>query len=76
EGRDSLRANPRKVSAPKREAVEAAISTLDGEGRWVEEGWLKDPNDRGRRARAEVISCRTFIRNLTLLARYVTATKP
>ncbi len=76
EGRDAVRVTPRKVSAPKREAVEAAISSLDGEGRWVEEGWLKDPNDRGRRAPAEVISCRTFIRNLTLLARYVTATKP
>lgn len=75
-GRDSLRANLRRVSAPKREAVEAAVASLDGEGRWVEEGWLKDPSERGGRVRAEVISCRTFIRNLTLLARYVAATKP
>ncbi|OGG44906.1 MAG: hypothetical protein A3F84_11280 [Candidatus Handelsmanbacteria bacterium RIFCSPLOWO2_12_FULL_64_10] len=76
EGRDSLRAKPRQRPVPQREAVEAAVASIDGEGRWVEEGWLKDPDGRGERVRAEVISCQTFNRNLTLLARYVAATKP
>lgn len=51
--------------------VKEIVNTLDAQGRWVEPGNLKNPENRNERIAAEVISCRTFNRNLTLLAQYV-----
>ncbi len=51
--------------------VRVVIEALDVRGRWVEHGTLRDPENREKRIETRVISCRTFNRNLTLLARYV-----
>ncbi len=53
------------------EQVRAVIEALDVRGRWVEHGTLRDPENREKRIKTRVISCRTFNRNLTLLARYI-----
>ena len=55
------------------EEVRRVIEALDERGRWVESGQLRDPENRGKRIEAEVISCRTFVRNMRMLARYVGA---
>jgi len=55
----------RGLVARTREVVEA----LDSRGRWVEEGGLRfDKKYRGR-----VIDCRTFIRNVEILSRFLAA---
>ena len=57
------------------ERIEAIIGALDAEGRWLEEGRLRNPEDRRRPIAARVISCRTFNRNLALLSQYVLSRK-
>jgi hypothetical protein len=56
---------------PDAERVREVIEALDGRGRWVEAGRLRDPVNRGKWVEAEVISCRTFVRNMRVLAQYV-----
>ena len=51
--------------------VREVIDSLDPQGRWVRQGRMRDPEQRRQRIQVEVISCRTFNRNLSLLARYV-----
>ena len=51
--------------------VRAVIEALDVRGRWIEHGALRDPENREKRIETSVISCRTFNRNLTLLAKYI-----
>ena len=65
--------SPGKPASGQIEQVKAVISSLDGKGRWVEEGRLKyhGPDDPTRR----VIDCRTFIRNVGILSAYL-ATSP
>ncbi|MCZ6632591.1 MAG: hypothetical protein O7G87_04240 [bacterium] len=57
------------------ERVKEVIDALDEEGRWVEKGWLWHPENHQERVETEVISCRTFNRNLRLLSRYVNSQK-
>ncbi|MBA7714790.1 hypothetical protein ES703_123822 [subsurface metagenome] len=70
ERRDSKVAPEQSTGRPTT-AVRAVIEALDVRGRWVEHGNLRDPENREKRIKARVISCRTFNRNLTLLARYI-----
>ena len=51
--------------------VRVVIEALDVRGRWVEHGTMRDPENREKQIKTRVISCRTFNRNLTLLARYI-----
>lgn len=55
--------------------IEEIIGALDTQGRWAETGRLKHPENRREYMDADLISCRTFNRNLTLLAQYVGAQK-
>ena len=71
EGREKLLAERERVSAPSVEQVKKIIATLDEQGRWVERGSLRNPQNRRERIEAEILSCRTFNRNLEMLARYV-----
>ncbi len=54
--------------------VKEVIGALDERGRWAEEGRLRSqpPDDPNRR----VIECRTFIRNVEVLAAYLKASRP
>ena len=77
QGRKALqpaRRRPRQGTDETR--VKEAIASLDDQGRWVEQGNLRHPEKRRERIEAEIISCRTFVRNLSLLARYVADTRP
>ena len=51
--------------------VRAIVAALDAKGRWLEQGRLKSAEDRTQFVPAEIISCRTFNKNLSVLARYV-----
>ena len=73
EGREKLLAERRRVSAPDVERVRQIIAALDDQGRWVERGSLRNPQNRRERIDAEILSCRTFNRNLEVLARYAKA---
>ena len=55
--------------------VQTVINALDEQGRWTEQGSLRHPENRGEHIETEILSCRTFNRNLTLLARYVKSRK-
>ena len=71
EGRKAILAERAQVRPVAEERIKAIIDALDAEGRWLEEGRLRNPEDRHAPIAAEVISCRTFNRNLTLLSQYV-----
>ena len=71
EGREAILAERAQVRLVAAERIQAIIDDLDAEGRWLEEGRLRNPKDRRAPIVAEVISCRTFNRNLTLLSQYV-----
>lgn len=71
EGRETILAERAQVRPVAEERIQAIIDALDAEGRWLEEGRLRNPADRHTPIVAEVISCRTFNRNLTLLSQYV-----
>lgn len=71
EGRHAILAERARVRPVARERIEAIVGALDEEGRWVEEGRLRNPEGRHAPIAAQVISCRTFNRNLDLLSRYV-----
>jgi len=60
---------PRKASPGLIAQVNSVVSSLDGQGRWVEEGRLKyhGEDDPTRR----VIDCRTFIANVEILSAYL-----
>ena len=83
EGREALLAERRgrqesvlgagRSGSQDAERVKEVIEALDERGRWVEPGQLRDPENRGNRIEAKVISCRTFVRNMMVLARYVGA---
>ena len=60
-----------RISTPDSEQIQEIIQALDEQGRWVEQRALRNPENRRERIDAEILSCRTFNRNLTLLARYV-----
>jgi Pectic acid lyase len=53
--------------------TKSVIAALDKEGRWVEDGKLRfqGPNDPNTR----IISCETFIRNVTILSNYLAASR-
>ena len=71
EGRETILTERAQVRPVAEERIQAIIDALDAEGRWLEEGHLRNPKDRHTPIVAEVISCRTFNRNLTLLSQYV-----
>lgn len=66
-------ARPRPSKALEAQAM-AAVTALDDQGRWVEDGRLNafGPDDPTRR----VIDCRTWIRNVEALSRYLASTRP
>ena len=71
EGRETILTERAQVRPVAAERIQAIIDDLDAEGRWLEEGRLRNPADRHAPIVAQVISCRTFNRNLTLLSQYV-----
>ena len=73
EGREAVLAERGRVRPVSEERIQTIVDGLDDEGRWLEEGRLRNPEDRHAPIAAEVISCRTFNRNLTLLAEFVAA---
>jgi hypothetical protein len=59
------------VSKSMEQNVRSVLAALDEQGRWLEEGQLKQQDD-GKITR-QIISCRTFIRNLDVLSGYLRA---
>ncbi len=64
-------ARPR-TSKALADRAERAVSTLDEQGRWLEEGRLKTHDE----PTGQIIESRTFIGNLRDLSRYLEATRP
>ncbi len=71
EGREAVLSQRQRLDPVDPERVWAVVNALDQQGRWLEDGQLRDPADRRSRIEAQIISCRTFNRNLSLLAHYV-----
>ncbi len=73
---ESLRQLARQTparSAPPDSQIRAVIAAMDERGAWVEEGRLSHHGDSDDTQ--QVIETRTFIRNITLLSRYVGASQ-
>ncbi|GAB6185386.1 pectate lyase [Thermopirellula anaerolimosa] len=67
------RAAPPRWSASLAEEARRVIEELDDRGAWLEKGRLTTaPSDA---AGERILTCRTFIRNLGVLARYLAATE-
>jgi len=73
EGRKAILAERNRPRSADPARVQEIINALDDQGRWVESGQMRSPEDRRERIDAEIISCRTFVRNLTQLTRYLKA---
>ena len=76
EGRQVLLAARRQrfrgpLAATDESQVRAIVAALDERGRWVEQGEMKAPERGQPPIPTQVISCRTFNRNLRVLSRYV-----
>jgi PelA/Pel-15E family pectate lyase len=77
EGRQVLLAERRQrfrgsLSTEDDEQVRTIAAAMDERGRFVEDGTMR-PDERGQpRIEMQVIRCRTFVRNLQTLTRYVT----
>ena len=71
EGREVILAERGQSGAVDEAQVKEIVAALDEQGRWVGMGRIRDPENRRGTIQAEVISCRTFYRNMQLLARYV-----
>lgn len=70
---DGAPSKPRRTEALTRRASEL-VASLDDRGAWVEDGRLRYHGDDDTTRR--IIDSRSFIRNLSDLARYVAATEP
>ena len=64
--------NPR-VSKSMKQRVEAVLKAQDKLGRWLEKGELR--SQKNNDPTGQVLSCRTFIRNLDVLSTYLRAAK-
>lgn len=53
--------------------AQAAIAALDARGAWVEKGSLRAKGNAG--LASEIIDCKTFIKNVDTLSRYLAATR-
>ncbi len=71
DGRENILSEQKRVAGPNADQVQKIIDALDDRGRWIERGSLRNPQNRRARIDADILSCRTFIRNLEVLARYV-----
>jgi len=71
EGREKILAERGTTAAPNEENVIEIINALDDQGRWVQNGALRNPENRRERIPSEILSCRTFNSNLMVLARYI-----
>lgn len=75
--RESLRqrpSNPSKSSSvPPENQIRAVVAAMDDRGAWVEEGRMR--NFGSEDPTRQVIDTSTFLRNMTLLSRYVGAQK-
>jgi len=70
-GRDSILAERNRIPAVDPQQVREIISTLDEQGRWVENGRLKTKDRDNPYIQTEIISCRTFNRNMKLMTDYL-----
>ncbi|MDP6037265.1 MAG: polysaccharide lyase, partial [Candidatus Latescibacteria bacterium] len=75
DGREKILSERNRAPQPDPEQIQEIIQALDEQGRWVENDSLRNPENRRERIETEILSCRTFNRNLTLLARYVKSQK-
>lgn len=73
EGREAILATQGQSGSVDESQVKEIVSALDGQGRWVGMGRIQNPENRRGTIPAEVISCRTFYRNMQTLARYLKA---
>jgi (2Fe-2S) ferredoxin len=70
-GRDSIIADRARIPDVDPARVREIINSLDKEDRWVEMGRLKTNDRNNPYIQAEIISCRTFNQNMTLLTNYI-----
>jgi len=73
EGREAILAAQGQGGDVDEAQVKEIVSALDDQGRWVGMGRIQNPENRRGTIQAEVISCRTFYRNMQVLARYLKA---
>lgn len=70
-GRDFVLAEQKKSPVINDAQVHEVINNLDGEGRWIEKGRMQTGDPANPYVETNIISCSTFIRNLSLLSSYI-----
>ena len=73
EGRESVARDRSRIRPVDPEQIREIINSLDEQGRWVEQGRIKTTDTENPFVEAEIISCGTFIRNLSMLTSYITS---
>jgi hypothetical protein len=71
QGRDVVLAERNRIRKVDPDQVLEIIKSLDDKGRWLEKGRLKTTDANNPYIESDIISCGTFIRNLSLLSAYV-----
>ena len=71
EGRETILAERDRIPNVRPDQVLEIINRLDDKGRWVEKGRLKTTDPKNPYVVTDIISCGTFIRNLSLLTAYI-----
>jgi PelA/Pel-15E family pectate lyase len=69
--RNILLAERNKIPTIRWEMVSGIIESLDDQGRWLEKGRLKTTDSTRPFIESEIISCDTFIRNLSTLTNFL-----
>jgi PelA/Pel-15E family pectate lyase len=71
EGREAINNERTRIQKTDQAEIRKIINSLDDQGRWIEKGRIKTTDKSNPYVEAEIISCQTFIRNLSLLSDYI-----
>lgn len=74
-GRDTILADRKRIPIVNPDKIREIVNSLDDQGRWVEKGRLKTRDPENPYIVTDIISTRTFNRNMSLLTDYIRGQK-
>ena len=72
-GREAVLEEKEPLQQVNPEQIRSIIDNLDEKGRWLDTGRMRSNDPTKRNVETQIIACRTFNRNMSLLANYIIA---